>query len=90
MKTISNRTGQPVRVPLGGGKLLHLGPHKTGQVSDEKAKAPKVRSMIESGIIEIVGEDGPAAGSSTGGTNAHGEATHGHPQPSRIQPKGNR
>ena len=40
MRTVRNTTQLPVRVPLPGGKTLHLGPAKTGQISDQAAEGP--------------------------------------------------
>ena len=40
MKTIVNRRRLPIRVPLPGGKVLHLGPSKTGQIADQHADLP--------------------------------------------------
>ena len=35
MKTIRNKTHAPIRVNFSGGKVLHLGPLKSGQVPDQ-------------------------------------------------------
>ena len=37
MRTIVNKTTRPLRVPLPGGKVLHLGPKKSGQIADPAA-----------------------------------------------------
>ena len=39
MKLVRNTSRRPLRVPLSGGKVLHLGPAGTGQVSDERREA---------------------------------------------------
>jgi hypothetical protein len=80
MKTIVNKTGRPLRVSLPGGKVLHLGPHKTGQIADNASDHASVRKLIEDGTLEIQGEGGEdnkvtEPGASGG---AHGESTHGH------------
>ena len=38
MKTVRNKTPMPIRVQLGGGKTLFLGPAKSGQISDGAAE----------------------------------------------------
>jgi hypothetical protein len=38
MKTVANKTQKPLSVPLPRGKVLHLGPGKTGQISSEAAE----------------------------------------------------
>lgn len=80
MKTIVNKTGMPLRVSLPGGKVLHLGPRKSGQIADNATEHASVRKLIEDGTLEIQGEGGEEnAGSGDGGTSssAHPE-THGH------------
>lgn len=56
MKTIRNKTQQPLRVPLPGGKTLHLGPRKDGQIADNAAEHAGLRRLVEAGSIEILGE----------------------------------
>jgi len=56
MKDIKNKTSHPVRVPLGGGKVLHLGPRKNGQISDHAIDLPGVKKLVEAGEIEILGD----------------------------------
>ena len=53
-------------MPLPGGKVLHLGPKKTGQIADGAAEHPALVKLIEAGTIELQG-----AGE-TGGTDAAG------------------
>ena len=89
MRTIRNTTRQPLRISLPGGKVLHLGPAKTGQVSDDALERGALRKMLQSGAIEIIGED---AGRTQAGEEpaALNESTHGHHPPTVILPKGNR
>jgi hypothetical protein len=89
MKTIRNKTRKPLRVPIPGGKFLHLGPAKVGQVGDGAVKGAGFKRLIDAGEIEI--EDDGAHGLA-GGDRAEGgsESTHGHPQPTLMVPKGNR
>jgi hypothetical protein len=58
MKTIVNKTTRPLRVPLGGGKTLHLGPKKSGQITDPAADHPALRKLVDAGDIQIQGEAG--------------------------------
>ncbi len=89
MKTISNKTHRPIRIPLAGGRVLHLGASKTGQISDNAAARPAVQKLLQSGDIQIVGEGAQAPGGA-GNPGAPHEATHGHPQSTLVRPKGNR
>ena len=89
MKIVTNKTARPIKIPLPGGKFLHLGPHKTGQLADHDAERPALKKLIKAGDIEILGEgDHPAGGPDR--TGAPHESTHGHPQSTLIRPKGNR
>ena len=56
MATITNKTRKPVSVPLPGGKRLHLGPLKSGKISDHSIDHPAVQKLIEAGDVEILGE----------------------------------
>ncbi len=68
---ISNKTKRPLRVPLPGGKKLHLGPGKTGQVTPKAADHPPLKKMIEAGDLEIV-EEGRSRGAMGGGGGGMG------------------
>lgn len=61
MKTIVNKTHDPLRVPLPHGKKLHLGPNKTGQISVHDAEHPPLVKMVEAGKVEIHDEPGNQA-----------------------------
>ncbi len=89
MKTVRNKTRKPLKIQLHGGKVLHIGPLKSGQISDEAAEEPGVKRHLEAGEIEILGE-GAHAVSADEGHGAASEATHGHPQTTVVLPKGNR
>lgn len=70
MTAVSNKTQRPLSVPLPGGKKLHLGPGKTGQIAAGAVRDAGVRKLVEAGEIEIVGEDerptaGPGGGKRT-------------------------
>jgi hypothetical protein len=58
MTTVSNKTRRPLSVPLPGGKRLHLGPGKTGQIAANAVEHPQVKKLVEAGEIEIL-DDGP-------------------------------
>jgi hypothetical protein len=89
MTTIRNRTVRPIKVPLGGGKFLRLGPGMQGQIGDRALKAEAVRRLIEAGEIEVAfGPDNPLSGSGKAG-GAHA-ATHGHPPKTTVKHRGNR
>jgi hypothetical protein len=89
MKTILNKSRRPIRVPLPGNKVLHLGPSKSGQIADQHAATPAVQRLLKQGDIEIVGEAAHVEGGGGAEGAAH-EATHGHKPPAVVLPKGNR
>ena len=76
MATVSNKTQRPLRVPLPSGKVLHLGPGKTGQISSNAVEHPQLKALVEAGAIEILGEgtEPTTRGGSgkTGRTPVHG------------------
>lgn len=49
---ITNKTTNPLSVPLPGGKKLFLGPGKTGQVRPKALKHPALVKLIEAGDLE--------------------------------------
>jgi hypothetical protein len=89
MKTIRNKTVKPLRIALPGGKTLHLGPGKSGQVSDKALERAATRKLLKAGEIEIVGGEGPAQAAGDGSAGAH-RSTHGHRQSRVVMPKGDR
>jgi hypothetical protein len=75
MRTIVNKTGLPVRVPLPGGKVLHLGPKKSGQVADAAADHAGLRKLVDAGTIELQGEGDNSVGDGMGSNESgHGNA----------------
>lgn len=71
MKTVVNKTPLPLRVPLPGGKVLHLGPSKSGQVADAAVEHNALRKLVEAGKIEIQGEgQGGASGDGSGNSES--------------------
>ena len=77
MKTIVNKTPLPLRVPLPGGKMLHLGPGKTGQVADSAVDHNGLRKLLDGGKIEIQGEGSGGATGDGGTTGAAPPAARG-------------
>lgn len=89
MKVIRNTTHAPLRVPLGGGRFLHLGPGQTGSVADHAPQAPAMARMIKAGDLELVGGGDESVETGAAG-RAPREIAHGHGHPTRIFPRGNR
>ena len=91
MRTVRNKTQLPVRVPLPGGKTLHLGPAKTGQISDQAAEGRSVQRLIEQGTIEFLGGADRSSGEDSGQSGSRPqESTHGHKPPTGVSTRGNR
>jgi hypothetical protein len=89
VKIIVNKTRNPIKIPLPGGKFLHLGPGKTGQIAAAALDRPAVRKLLDAGEIAVLGEGEHPQGSVAPGGAPH-ESTHGHPQNTLVRPKGNR
>ena len=89
MKNVSNKTQKPIKIPLSGGKFLHLGPLKSGQIADHDAERPAVLKLVKAGEIAILGEGEHPEGGPAPAEGGH-EATNGHPQNTMVRPKGNR
>jgi hypothetical protein len=69
VKTIRNTTMRPIKVPLPRGKVLHLGPRKTGEVAINAVEHPPLAKLVEAGDLEIVGDGSHAdPGQSTSGS----------------------
>jgi hypothetical protein len=67
MKTVRNTTQKPLSVPLPRGKVLHLGPGKTGQIASGAAEHPGFKKLVDGGELEIIGEGtGHTEGSASG------------------------
>ena len=89
MKAIHNKTKEPLRVPLGGGKLLHLGPGQKGHVADDALRSAGLSRLIASGAIAVEGEeDRPGDFASERGLPR--ESPHGHVHGNKVFPSGNR
>lgn len=91
MKTIVNKTARPLRVPLPGGKMLHLGPKKTGQIADNAIEHAGLRKLVDAGDLEVRGEGD--AGSVDGGvapTETTRESAQGHGKSNAVRRGGQR
>ena len=56
MATVSNKTQKPLSVPLPGGKTLHLGPGRSGEIASKACEHAQLKKLVEAGEIEILGE----------------------------------
>jgi hypothetical protein len=89
MTTVTNKTRRPLRIGLPGGKTLHLGPGKAGQISSKDAEDPHVKKLVEDAVIEIVDEG--ARRGPTGGDGGKGRpAVGGHARGSGGRRSGDR
>jgi len=70
MKTVGNKTQKPLSRPLPRGKVLHLGPGKTGQISSEAAEHPQVKKLVDAGDIDIF-DEGPTPTDGAGRDKCH-------------------
>jgi hypothetical protein len=89
MKAIHNKTLEPLRVPLGGEKVLHLGPGQRGHVADDALHSRGLRRLIESGAISVEGEEG-RPGEFGENQSLPREFAHGHVHGNKVFPSGNR
>ncbi|OIP42600.1 MAG: hypothetical protein AUK47_03975 [Deltaproteobacteria bacterium CG2_30_63_29] len=55
MATITNKTRQPLSVPLPGGKKLFLGPLNSGEISAKAVTHPPILKLVEAGEVELTG-----------------------------------
>lgn len=56
MRAITNKTNRPLAVPLPRGKILRLGPRKSGQISSDDLEYGPLKKLVEAGDIEIHAE----------------------------------
>lgn len=89
MKTIRNLTHRPLRIQLAGGKVLHLGPARTGQIAATNLERPAIRRLIEAKQIEILDSGHGSHEPSAGGGEGH-EATHARVPAKVPHPTGDR
>jgi len=88
MKTILNKTHRPIRVSLPQGKVLHLGPDKSGQIADNAVDHPGVARLLEAEEVEILDEGGGGDQGHSEGGPVH-DSTHGH-HPKAVHKSGDR
>ena len=88
MKTIHNLTQKPLKISLRGGKVLHLGPGKSGQIADQDLERPALKRQLKAGEIEVLGDEHATGG--TGGGVRGQVSTHGHPPATGFRRKGDR
>ena len=67
MKSVTNKTHKPLSIPLPGGKKLHLGPGKTGQISSDAVDYAPLKKLIDAGDLTVVGEGSGVGDASAGG-----------------------
>jgi hypothetical protein len=89
MKTVANKTHEPIRIPLGDGHVLHLDAHGRGQISDRAAESRFVRTLLEQDRIEILAGDQPRAPRPPTG-RGRGASTQGHHPPVSSKRRGDR
>lgn len=92
---IQNKTRRPLRIPLPGGKKLHLGPGKTGQITPKAGEHPPIKKLIDEGELEVVGEGKSiGTGGSSGGSGSSGgtgvNPTQGGPATGGVRHTGDR
>jgi hypothetical protein len=75
MRAVTNKTNKPLAVPLPRGKILRLGPRKTGQISSDDVDHPPLTKLAEAGEREIHEEGHSPA---QGGGGGRPEPTGGH------------
>lgn len=84
---ILNKTKRPLSVPLPGGKKLHLGPGRTGQIRPDALEHPPLKELVDSGDVEVVG--GGRGGKGGGdGRRKRGSIGQGHKPPGGIRHHG--
>jgi hypothetical protein len=74
---IINKTKRPLRIPLPGGKKLHLSPGKLGQVAPKAAEHPPLKKLIDAGDVEVVGEGRTQGTGGSGGNTGTGASQGG-------------
>lgn len=85
---ITNKTKQPIRVPLPDGKKLFLGPGNTGQITDKAAEHPPLVELVEAGDLETDDASRGRRAGSSGGSAAGG--SQGSAPQSNIRRTGDR
>ena len=89
MRTIVNKTHRPLKIHLPQGKVLHLGPHKEGQIAPHALDSAGVKKLIEAGDIELLGGDVHSDSVAREGGHAATD-THGHHPNTAVHRRGDR
>ena len=89
MKTVTNKTHAPLQVDLGGGKILRLGPGRSGQIRDEAVASGPVKKLVEAGQLEVHDAGGGTANAGGKGI-LPGAGGRGHGPTSVRQNRGDR
>lgn len=78
MTTIFNTTAHSIKVPLPHGKVLHLGPRKTGKITAKAVDHPPIAKLVETGDLEMVGDSDHAnpAQTAVGSIRASNRSSH--------------
>ena len=84
-----NRTRNPIRISLPGGKTLYLGLAGRGQVPDDALERPALKKLIQAGEIEVLEQDRRSVGTDTGSTRVRRSA-YGHPASRDSSRRGDR
>lgn len=76
MRELRNKTSQPLRIPLPGGKSVFVGPGKVAQIADNAVEHTSVKKLLEEGSIEILGSTtGHASEKGSAKSRAHTKST---------------
>ncbi len=78
MKTILNKTYRPLKITFAGGKVLHLGPGKSGQIPDAALEQKSVQALLKTATIEVLDDGAPHAQGAPAPGAAPREVTRGH------------
>ena len=76
MKTIINKTQRPLKIPLGQGRVLRLGPLKEGQIGTKDADRESLQKLVASGDVEVY-DDGGRSASAAGAKSSGGAGSQG-------------
>lgn len=76
---VTNKTRKPLSLPLPGGKILFLGPGKTGQVSPKALEHPRLAKLLKAGEIETAVGDPKRKRGGGGNSGTSPDFRHGGP-----------
>ena len=89
MRRVVNATHRPLKIHLPQGKVLHLGPHKEGQIAPHAVESPGVKKLVEAGELELIADEGGAESRTTVQASASPD-THGHHPDTSVRNRGDR